>query len=535
MIPSLAGKPSLSAITTAARAGSLDHAQAMFVAGGYEERQDDPGALAVKGRLLKDMALRAPPGTGIATLADAAGAYAAADKLAPQPYTRINVATLTLLAGDPVKAAVLARDLLDWLSADTAIAETPYYLAATRAEAHLLCGNPIAAEAALDEAFAADPDGWTDHASTLRQLRLILAETGAPGTWLDRFRPPGSLHFAGHLGVAPDSDLGATVSRLITGNRIGFGYGALAAGADIVIAEALLAAGAELHLVLPVAVDVFRSQSVAPYAPEWTPRFQACLDAATSVRELTRVSGDYEPLATALAADVAMGSAVLNARMLDSAAMQLLVVDEGPAPFGSGVATARDGLRWAATRFPQELVVFPRDADVPPSGARAMPEGRADRRLAAMLMISFAGLDSLDDNDFAQFVDSALLPLRAAIGRMDIQPDIMLPAGNARIVGFQDPAAAWQFAQALLSAQGGTLSMSIAGHYALAHWLDAPPALVGPAIAELQRISARAMPGVVTVSETFASALSVSAAPSPHAEWIGELDDGGRLFALTPQ
>ncbi len=534
MIPSFAGTPSLSAIITAARAGSLDHAQAMFLAGGYEARRDDPGALAVKGRLLKDLALRAPPGTRVATLAEAAGAYAAADKLAPQPYTRINVATLTLLAGDPARAAALARDLLDWLASDTAIAETPYYLAATRAEAHLLCGNAIAAEAALDEAFDADSDGWTDHASTLRQLRLILAETGAPDSWLDRFRPPRSLHFAGHLGVAPDSDLGATVSRLITANRIGFGYGALAAGADIVIAEALLAAGAELHLVLPVPVETFRSQSIAAYAPEWANRFQACLDAATSVRELTRVSGDYEPLATALAADVAMGSAVLNARMLDSEAMQLLVVDEGPAPFGSGLATARDGLRWAATRFPQELVACPRDADVPPSGARATPEGRADRRLAAMLMINFAGLDSLDDSAFAESVDAVLLPLQAFIRGMAIQPDIVLSAGNARILGFQDPAAAWQFAQVLLSDHSTALPMCIAGHYALAHWLDAPPALVGPAIVELQRISARAMPGVVTVSETFASALSVFGARSPHAEWIGELDDGGRLFALTP-
>ncbi len=527
--------PSLSAIITAARAGSLDHAQAMFVAGGYGERHDDPAALAVKGRLLKDLALRLPAESRREVFATAAGAYAAADARAPQPYTRINVATLTLLAGDRTRAAALARELLDWLAVDTAIAETPYYLAATRAEAHMLCGNAMAAEAALDAAFAADPDGWTDHASTLRQLRLILAETGAPSEWLDRFRPPRSLHFAGHLGVAPDSDLGDTVARVIAENRIGFGYGALAAGADIVIAEALLAAGAELHVILPVAVETFRAQSVIPYAPEWTDRFRACLDAATSVRALTRVSGGYEPLATALAADVAMGSAVLNARMLDSEARQLLVVDEGPAPFGSGLATARDGLRWAATQCPQDIIVCPRDAGVAASSMRATPEGRADRRLAALLLIAFAGLDSLDDGAFADMVDATLFPLSTTISRMDVQPDIVLPAGNARLLGFEDPAAAWTFAQALLSSPSHALPMCVAGHYALAHRLDAPPALVGPAIVELQRISARAMPGVVTVSETFASALSMSAARAPHAEWIGELEDGARLFALTPQ
>ncbi len=535
MMPIISGVPSLSAIITAARAGSLDYARGLFLAGGYEGRDDDPGALAVKGRLLKDLALRSPAGDRQAKLADAAAAYAAADRLAPQPYTRINMATLTLLAGDRAKAAAIAGDLLDWLDADTGIAETPYYLAATRAEALLLCGNAAAAEVALEAAFAADPDGWTDHASTLRQLRLILAALGAPDLWLDRFRPPCSLHFAGHLGVAPGSGLGEQVARFIAEKRIGFGYGALAAGSDIIIAEALLAAGAEVHLVLPVAADTFRRQSVAPYAAEWATRYQYCLDAATSVRELTQVSGDYEPLATALAADVAMGSAVLNARMLDSEAVQLLVVDDGPAPFGSGLATARDGIRWAATGSPQRVIVHPRQADIPASGARATPEGRPDRRLAAMLLIAFAGLDTLDDSAFAEIVDSMLVPLRNSIGRMVVQPDIVLPAGNARIVGFADPGAAWRFGQALLSSHAGPLPMCIAGHYALAHWLDAPPALVGPAIVELERIVARAMPGVVTVSETFASALSVCDAPAAQAEWIGELDDGARLFALTPQ
>jgi hypothetical protein len=534
LAPTLPGASSLSAIITAARAGSLDHARALFAAGGYEGQNDDPGALAVKGRLLKDMALRLAPDMRGSGFAEAACAYAAADARAPQPYTRINMATLTLLAGDPPQAAALARDLLGWLSSDSRIAETPYYLAATRAEAHLLCGDAGAAETALHAAHVADPDGWANHASTLRQLRLILAARGESDAWLDRFRPPRSLHFAGHLGVAPDSSLGKQVAALIAQERIGFGYGALAAGADIVIAEALLAAGAELHVILPVPADTFCAQSVTPYAAEWAARYAACLDAATSVRELTRISGAYEPLATALAADVAMGSAVLNARMLDSEAVQLLVIDDGPGPFGSGLGTARDGLRWARNGRVQHVIVHPRDADVPASGARIAPEGRSDRRLAAMLQIAFAGLDTLDDSAFAAAVDSMLTPFRERIASIDPRPDIALPAGNARIVGFVDPAAAWAFARALLSGHEGPLPLSIAGHYALAHWLDAPPALVGPGIVELQRIAARAMPGVATVSETFASALSACDAADARAEWIGELDDGARLFALAP-
>lgn len=527
-------RPSLPAIITAARAGSIDHASAMFVAGGYDARSDDPAALAVKGRLLKDKALRLPPGARAEAFAVAALAYAAADAIRPQPYTRINVATLTFLAGDRAGAVVIARGLLAWLARGDAISETPYYLAATRAEAQMLCGDTTAAEAALDDAFAADPDGWSDHASTLRQLKLILADQGLDDAWLNRFRPPRSLYFAGHLGVAPENALRQRVEARLRDEHIGFGYGALAAGSDIVIAEAVLDAGAELHIVLPTTVETFRAQSIAPYDPDWGTRFEACLIAAATVRCVTRVTGDYEPLATQLAADVAMGSAVLNARMLESEAVQLLIADDGAGPFGSGLGTIRDGTRWSQSGFRQHVIRYARDADVASSGARAEPEGRPDRRLAAMLHIAFEGLEELDEGAFANAVDATLTPFRALAGAAGNQPDVTLPAGNARIVGFADPAAAWAYAQALLAAHEGPLPLRIAGHYALAHWLGSPSALVGPGITELGRIAAFAMPGILTVSETLASALFVACPSGLNAEWIGEAGET-RLFAITAQ
>jgi len=49
----------LSTIIALARAGALDHAWAQFSAAGYDRDDRDPAALTVKGRLLKDHALRA--------------------------------------------------------------------------------------------------------------------------------------------------------------------------------------------------------------------------------------------------------------------------------------------------------------------------------------------------------------------------------------------------------------------------------------------------------------------------------------------
>lgn len=527
-------RPSLAAIITAARAGGLGHAWDLFVAGGYDRSDADPAALAVKGRLLKDRALRAAPADRPAAFTLAANAYAAADALEPQPYTRINVATLRLLGGDPATAATIARGLLAWLDQGGDMRETPYYLAATRAEALLLCADAAAAEAALDQAVAHDPDGWSDRASTLRQLRVILTAQRRETAWLDRFRPPRSLHFAGHLGVASEGSdaLRTEIAAYIDRERIGFGYGALAAGSDILIAEALLDHDAELHVILPTGLPTFIAQSIAPYGEDWRARFDACLDRATSLRTLTGVTGDYEPLATRLAADVAMGSALMNARQLESEAVQLLVADEGEGRYGAGLAIAGDAARWTAGGHRQHVLRWARNAPVAASGHRTQPEGRSDRRLLALLLFAFDGLDHLDEGAFAHAVDEVLGPFDTAIAGSAAQPDLLLPHGNARIAAFADPDAAWRYARAILALAPATLPLRVAGHYALVHQRAAPAALIGAGIAALETIAASAMPGVLSVSDALASVLFVTGARETLAETIGEAA-GMRLIALT--
>jgi hypothetical protein len=524
---------SLAAIITAARAGSIGYAASLFEAGGWAGRTADPAAQATRARLLKDRALRAPLPDRQALLFAAADAYGTADALRPAPYTRINQATMLYLAGNRDRACAIAQDLLGWIAQAQDLAETPYFIAATRAEAQLLCGDRAAAAAAMRAACAADPDGWPDRASTLRQFALILAATGADQTWLDEFRPPRSLNYAGHLGIgaAQADGLRAGVSDWLAAQAIGFGFGALAAGADIVIAEALIARGAQLHVVLPTRIDDFIAQSVAPYDPAWTARFAACLAAAHAVHCVTSVTGAYEPLATQLAADVAMGAAVLNARRLQSTAWQLLVIDDAPGPYGGGLGTRAIGERWR-DRDRQHCLVAPRSAPVPASGARTVPEGRHDRRLAAMLMITFDGLDGCDEGRFSDAVDSVIAPFRERCAALAMQPDLTLPIGNARLVAFADPDAAWHLADALLALPPLPLPLRLAGHYGIAHWLDDPAALVGRATADLARIAAAALPGVLTASETLASALSVNLSGAMIAEHIGEAGDI-RLFALT--
>ncbi|MGA2953945.1 MAG: hypothetical protein ABSD80_17095 [Caulobacteraceae bacterium] len=525
-------RPSLAAIITSARAGSLDFAWRMFAAGGYAARHGDPAALAVEGRLLKDRALRAPPEVRLAALAAAADAYAAADSLLPQPYTKINVATLRRLAGDAAGARRQAAALLAWMAEREDIPETPYFLAATRAEAHLLLGETAAAQAALAEAVRHSPDGWADRATTLRQLSLILAATGDDAGWLDGFRPPRTLCFAGHLGLAEDDHarVSARIDAVLAAESIGFGYGALAAGGDILVAEALLRAGAELHVLLPVSRGSFAAQSVAPYAPGWRARFEACLAAAASVSELTSFADAYEPLTTQLGSEVTMGAAVLYAAQLETQAVQLLVIDDGDGPFGAGRHTALQGERWRRRGLAQHLIVAPRSAPVLASATRVGREGRGDLELRAMIHVSLAG-HAADDGAFAHAVDDMLAPLGRAAARIAPRPLDVIPCGNGWIARFADPAAALAHAQALQAAAPEPSALRIAGHYGVTHALPAPAMPVGRAIDDLQVIAEAAMPGALTVSETFATALYIDAAGPPAIERIGEAGEA-RLFAV---
>jgi hypothetical protein len=525
----------LPAITALIRAGALDQAARLFREGGYDVlgggHKDHSAALAVKGRLFKERAFQALGAERRALLVQAADAYAGADASAPAPYLLMNVAACRMLAGERDAAREAATAVIARLNGNGTHGETPFWLAATRGEAHLILGEVDSANANLALAISLNPDAYEDHAAALRQCARLIAAEGGDASWLDAHRPPASLHFAGHLGVdaAASADLGARVAALLDQQRVGFGYGALAAGSDILIAEALLARGAALHVVLPAPVDVFRALSVTPYGEEWGARFEACLAAAETLHVATGIGAEaFEPLATAQAAEMAMGAAQLNARRLESRALQLLVIDDGDGPFGGGRATARDGATWQRTGAAQFVLVEPRSADVPPSASRH--EGRADRALMALLHVGFAGLDQADDTVFAGAHDDLVTPYWAEASHLPGQPALAQTQGNARILAFDDVPAAAAFARALHALDPpGRFPLTISGHYGLVH--RAQGGVAGPLVSRLTALAARSLPGSITLSEAFATVLALSPGPEARTEDMGD-HDGQRLFAL---
>ena len=200
----------------------------------------------------------------------------------------MNAATLSLVAGDPNRAREFARDALDSLARH---GDESYYAAATEAEADLVLGRPDAARDVIARAVARNDDDYGASTTTRRQLRLVCRRPGPTLPCLPRWRArpwctsvaTGSAHRARRARLSAEAEplLAATVAVELERAPVGYAYEALAAGADILWAEALLEHGAELR-------GAPRS-SRSSCARRWRPpaprieRFHRCLEAATTV------------------------------------------------------------------------------------------------------------------------------------------------------------------------------------------------------------------------------------------------------------
>lgn len=519
------------AITAQARAGALDRAWQMFRDAGMDRVADDPAILSLKGRLLKDEALLLAGEARQQHARDAAAAYVAAAQLAPAPYPLINAATLALIAGDTASSRALAADVQELLQAGVPD-ETPYWLGATEAEALLLAGDRDAAEAALARAIATAPLAWEDHASTLRQFGVILAEQGEPADWLDAYRPPRSLHFAGHMRLPEDgAGLTDTIDTLLAEERIGFGYGALAAGADLLIAERLLARGAELHVVLPGDVAAFVERSVRPHGEQWVMRFEAALAEAASVQEMGEASPAAFMPSVRLADLIAMGRATMHAGLLQSEAVQLLV---GPAAVDEAGQSAHAGGLWRKAGRRQHLL--PLRAPAGPNGAE-----RTAPRILAVLAVDLLGGETEDFAAIDRDVAGRLPAVQGALA--ETPPDAARWSARRLLLAFAATGDAYAAAFRLSASLGSTGPLRLALHIGLATAIDDPvtggPVLLGGAFDLVERILSVTTAGATFASEAFAASLAACEADAGRAELVGEIALVGQaptmLYALKPR
>jgi hypothetical protein len=533
-------RPALLSIIAHARAGALDHAWRLFRDTGLDALTEDPAVVSVRGRLLKDQALGAQGAARQRLYREAAEAYGHAARLGGGTYPLINAATLSLLAGEEVAAAGLARQVLGRIARGEDEAETPYWQGATQAEALLLLGRSQEAQAALAAAIERAPRAWEDHASTLRQFALILAAQGQDAGWLDAHRPPRALHFAGHMALASDAEpLAEQVRDFLEEEGVGFACGALAAGADILIAEALIEHGAELHLILPAGRELFREASVSRHGADWAARFDAVYAQADTVRTIGAPDDPPHPLAMRLAAEAAMGAAVMQARTLATEAVQLLILDSAEPAAGEIGGSAWMRQRWAESGRRQTVMIAPRDRS-----AHGLPTSldRSAWTLTAMLAVE---VDGADDAVAIEQRANALYPRLAEA--VALGPPTLVPpgwSGETLRLAYDEPLAAARAARLIADALKDTGDIRIGGHYGLARRtpdpFGGPDRLLGSPAVVAEAIVRSVPPGAVHVTEDFAAALHAGPIGSlPRSEYVGDLppdsiEDETRLFALKP-
>jgi CRP-like cAMP-binding protein len=307
-----------------ARTGALDEALALFDSFQLAKNASDEDILCLGPRLRRDLACRADP-PDAAMLAISARDYEAVHAKTGGYYPGVSAAATFAMAGDSAHAADIAKKvaaaceaLLDSVDED----DPTYYLRASLGEALLIAGDRAGAERVFASARSAADFSPGKAATTRKQLRRLAAPLALDAAWIDRALPQrGALYFSGPI-VAAGADEDALVGAIddfLEDHDISTAFGALAAGADIIIAERLLEAGVALNIQLPLAPEAFLARSVAPYGDGWARRFITCLERAQTI-EWNRAAR-IGPAAYALGARVSMGKTIAQARALDGAAL----------------------------------------------------------------------------------------------------------------------------------------------------------------------------------------------------------------------
>jgi hypothetical protein len=512
------------------RIESATHVPAKF-------REDSRALIA---RLSKDDALAHAGLQRAALLQHAAALYADVADDYGGFYSCINAATLYLLAGETDRARDFAERTQHLVVADRA--RTPqedYWREATAAEAALVLGDVDSARAALSSAASIAAGDFAAMAATRRQLRLVCEARGMSCDVVDALAPPTVLHYCGHridqgdgarFPTSVEGTIADAIQHFLNDRRVGFAYGSLASGADILIAEALLAHGSRVHVMLPCAAEEFDRVSVAPAGEAWSARFRSCLDRAASVVFASDSAFIDNDELFGFAARIAMGHAINRAQYLDAPVEQLAVWDGVQ---GIGIAgTAHDVRTWRRTGNPTHII------SLPPRALRSSTaSGQSERNIGVILFTDFRGFSRLRDEHLRAFVHDVFTPLSRQLDKHASTLMWCNTWGDAIAAVFSDVSAAADCALSLhetvtdidLAALGlpDDLELRIGAHAGPVLSFTDPigrrPTYWGRELTRTARIEPRTPEGQVYVTDAFAALLALEANAPFRTEYVGRI------------
>jgi len=301
-------------------------------------------------------------------------------------YPGINAATMALCAGDTKTARKIAALLTAIVPQDA----QDYWPLATLAEALLIVDRGGDAKDVLLRARNASGADDGAKASTILQFRRIatVIDTNLD-VLIDALRPRNVAVVSGHLfrGSELDAETQDTTEaairerteQLFAAHNVGFVYGALACGSDIILAETALKMGAEFEAVLPFNTERFIEMSVRIGDPpgvtgKWEKRFRTILEGVHGPCTLT-IMDPQDPVDRDLDGyffygfRYAAGCALQRAAMLQTAC-GLIVVSDDTEP-DSVAGANRVFADWRQHGRPFDLIPYPHTRPQRPNRARA--------------------------------------------------------------------------------------------------------------------------------------------------------------------
>ena len=283
-------------------------------------------------------------------------------------WSGINAATMNLLTGRTKHATELVKRVQKQCHKSLSAGYgDEYWLLAALGEAALILRNWTEAEKWYRRAAKRGAGRFGDLQSSRRNAHLILRYWKVDTSKIDRYlNIPPVIVFSGHMidevhRIAPrfPASLEPAVARALRDkiDRVGpcFGFASAACGSDILFLEAMLDAGAEIHIVLPYNKEEFIRDSV-DFLPNsnWRSRFERlrrcaaqCVTASTQKLKVGNVSYDF-------CNELLFGLARTYAGRLETALVPLAVWDgfSGDGPGGTASAVKN----WRAIGYKPEIV-----------------------------------------------------------------------------------------------------------------------------------------------------------------------------------
>jgi len=391
---------------------------------------NDEYVRALEPRILKDLAFQSldkeQPFLGLdkEKFNTAAVTYLRAFKKTGGHYSAINAATLYLLSGERQQAVELAKSAIEIARKDH---DSPYFPLVTQAEACLILNRLDEARRFIAEAARHNEKNLLTRARNHRQLKLICIYLGIDPEILDPLLPETVIHYCGHifnqqrpLSENAEREIINRIESVISSRHCAVAYGSLAAGADIMFAEAILKQGGELNVWLPFGMESFCEELVRPYGEGWVQRFHDCIKKANTVSCATESDFLGESSLFNFCSDVAMGMAIMRTNSLNAKLMQVAVWDQVESSQRSGTYT--NIAKWRELGHHSEIIPSP--VRLEPYVRKSHGESRENRREPhAILFADIRGYSKLGDRDILWYFNVLQPELAKVIGeyRSEIQ------------------------------------------------------------------------------------------------------------------